>query len=33
VSGEVNRAREVVRVVSAALGKLLRPASWRLRRP
>jgi len=32
-SGEVNRAREVVRVVSTALGKLLRPASWRLRRP
>ena len=26
-------AREVVRVVSTALGKLLRPASWRLRRP
>ena len=32
-SGEVNRARKVVRVVSTALGKLLRPASWRLRRP
>jgi len=32
-SGEVNRARKVVRVVSTALGKLFRPASWRLRRP
>ena len=32
-SGEVNRAREGALVVSTALGKLLRPASWRLRRP
>ena len=32
-SGEVNRARKVCAVVSTALGKLLRPASWRLRRP
>ena len=32
-SGEVNRARGGALVVSTALGKLLRPASWRLRRP
>jgi len=31
--GEVNRAREGALVVSTALEKLLRPASWRLRRP
>jgi len=31
--GEVSRARECALVVSTALGKLLRPASWRLRRP
>ena len=31
--GEVRRAREGAPFVSVALGKLFRPASWRLRRP
>ena len=33
LGGEGGRARDAALVVRAALGKLLRPASWRLRRP